>query len=252
MIKTIILKELRVFFRTPSTYVVAGLFTLIVGWLFFNQVVYFIENIQKIPVSMRNQYDFANEVVIKLFGNVNFLLLFISPILGMKSFSEEYKEGTIDLYFSSPVSDYELILGKFLSVVVQGLFLLSTTLVFPFFLGNLEMSDTSFIFTGYIGIILNLICFCGLSCFASSLGKNVILSALAGFVFVLMSWMMAMLSQMTSNYLLSEILKFLSINHHFENFVKGNISLSDISFYLSFIMLILLLIKKRIELRFWK
>ncbi|MFT6630268.1 MAG: ABC-2 type transport system permease protein [Bacteriovoracaceae bacterium] len=252
MIRVIFLKEIKVFFRSPITYVIAGLFTLLVGWLFFNQLVYFVENIQKVPVSMRNQYDFANEVVIKLFGNVNFLLLFIAPIMAMRSFSEEYREGTIDLYFTSPVADYELIIAKYLSVVVQGLFLLSTTLIFPFFLSNLDVTDTSFIFTGYLGLVLNLVCFTGLGCFASTLGKNQLLAALAGFVLVLFSWMIAMFSQMTSNYLLAEILRFLSINHHYENFVKGNISLADVSFYMSFIMLNILMMKKRIEVRHWK
>lgn len=249
MIKTILLKELKIFFRSPITYAIAGLFTLLIGWLFFNQLVYFVENIQKIPISMRNQYDFSNEVVIKLFGNVNFLLLFISPIIAMKSFSEEYREGTMDLYFSSPVADYELIIAKYLAVVAQGSFLIGTTLIYPFFLSNLDITDTTFIFTGYIGLLLNLFCFTGLGCLASSLSRNQLLSALAGFVFVLFTWMLGMFSQMTSNYMVSEILRFLSINHHYENFVKGNISFADISFYLSFITLNILFMKKRIEVR---
>lgn len=251
MIKIILFKELKIFFRSPVSYIVTGLFTLIVGWIFFNQLVYFAENIQKLPISMRNTYDFSNEVVIKLFGNVNFLLLFIIPIISMRSFSQEYKDGTIDLYFSSPVADYELILGKFLALTVQGLFLISTTLIYPLFLSNLDISDTSFIVSGYIGLILNLLSFCSLGILASSLSQNQIIAALSGFVMILFSWMVTMFEQMTHNYFMSEILKFLSINHHFQNFVKGYISLSDISFYFSFILLSLVVLKKRIDSRLW-
>lgn len=200
---------------------------------------------------MRNQYDFANEVIIKLYGNVNFLLLFIIPIISMKSFSEEYRNQTMDLYFSSPISDYELVIGKYLAVVAQGTLLILTTAIYPLFLSNLNISDTSFIYTGYLGLFFNVLCFSGLSCLASSLGTNQIFAALAGFIFVLFAWMTSMLAQMTSNFVLSEFFKFISVNHHFENFVKGNISLSDFSFYISFIILSLLILKKRIESRRW-
>ncbi|MBT4791630.1 MAG: ABC transporter permease subunit [Halobacteriovoraceae bacterium] len=251
MIRAILFKELRVFFRSPLAYIIAGLFSLIVGWIFFNQLSYFVENIQKIPVAMRNQYDFSNEVVIKFFGNINFLLLFITPLVTMKIFSEEFKEGTIDIYYTSAVSDYELILGKFLSVIVQGLFLLATTFIFPFFLSNIQLSDVSFIFTGYIGLVLNFTCYAALGCLASSLTRHQILSALMAFILILFIWMMTMFAQMTSNYLFSEILSFISINKHFENFVKANIFISDITYYMSFITLILLLIKKRLGMRQW-
>lgn len=251
MISIILKKELKVFFRSPIAYVIAGLFSLIVGWIFFNQLMHFVDGVQKIPVSMRNQYDFANEVVIKLFGNVNFLLLFITPLISMRCFSEEYRVGTIDLYFSSSVSDYELIFGKVISIIVQGIFLLMTTLIFPLFLGNINLTDSSFIFTGYIGLILNMSCFICLGCLASSLGKNQLVTAFVAFILILFTWMMTMFSQLTNNYIFSEVLKFLSINNHFENFVKGNISLSDISFYISFMVISLLLLKKRLEARTW-
>lgn len=251
MIATIIKKELSVFFRTPLGYIMAGLFSLIVGWIFFNQLLYFVENVQKMPVDLRNHYDFSNEVIIKMFGNINFLLLFFIPILTMNSFSTEYKKETINIYFSGRVSDFELILAKYLSYLAMGSFLISTTFVFPLFFGNINITDGSFLILGIIGVYLNLACYTALGMLASSLWKNQILAALTGFVFVFFAWLIAMLAGSTSNNILAEIFRFLSINHHFQNFAKGRVALSDLSFYISFIMVSLVLIKKRLDARNW-
>ena len=253
MIAVIVKKEMKVFFRNPLSYLIAGLFTLIVGWVFFNQLTYFTEHIQKLPVHLRSHYDFANEVVIKMFGNINFLMLFFIPILTMKSFAQEYKDETINHYFtSSHVSDYELILGKYLSYFLMGSFVIGMTFVFPLFLSNIEVTDSSFLYTGFIGVFLNLACYCGLGCLASSLSRNQIVGALLGFVFVFFTWLMAMFSQGASQHIVAELLRFLSINHHFQNFAKGRLSLSDLSFYISFIVLIFVFIKKRLSMRDWQ
>jgi len=251
MIFLIMKKELKSFFRSPLGYVVTGLFCLVVGWMFMHQLDYFINNVQKVPVHMRNHYDFTNEVIIKLFSNVNFLLLFITPILGMRSFSEEYRDRTIELYFSSPISDFEIIIGKYLGLLLQGFFFLSMTFIYPLVLSNLEITDISFLITGYIGLFLNFSCYAVISIFASSLSTNQILSALGGFVLILGIWITGWFGQSSSNYLLAQILNFVSVNFHFTHLLKGTIHFSDLAFYFSFICFGILLTKKRLEARFW-
>ena len=252
MIFIIFKRELKVFFRSPLAYVMCALFSLIIGWVFFNQLVYFVENVQKMPVHLRNHYDFANEVIIKMFGNINFMMLFFIPILTMKSFAQEYRNETINIYYCSRISDFELIMAKYLSYFVMGAFLISTTFVFPLFFGNIDIADVSFLILGILGLFLNMACYISLGIFGSSLSKNQILAALLSFVLVFFTWMVAMLAQSTSNHYLSELLRFLSINHHFQNLAKGKISFSDISFYLSFIVICLLMIRKRLDMRNWR
>ena len=251
MISTIYFKEMKLFFRHPITYLIAGVYTLIIGWLIFSQISYFAQNIQVLPTDLRTQYDFSNQVIIKLFGNINFIFLFIVPFLTMRIFSEEYKSGTINLYFTSYVSDVELVLAKFLAAFSQAFFLLSLTMFFPFFLGNLDVSDTNFVITGYFGLCLNLMCYCALGCLASALSKNILIASIMGFMFILVSWMMNMFSFLSSHYFFSEIILFLSVNSHFENFVQANISISDITFYFSFIVFCLILLVKRVGIRNW-
>ena len=225
MISLICFKELKSFFKSPIAYVILGLFSLIVGWMFFNQLSYFLENIQKLPVHMRHEYDFSNEVIIKVFGNVNFIFIFMVPILTMRTFSEEFKEQTIDLYFGSVVSDFEFVLGKVFAILIQGFVLVSTTAIFPILLANINISDATFLITGYLGIYLNFVFFSTIGLVASCLVKNQIIAAMVAFVGILAAWMVAVMSQLTSNYLLAEILRFMSVNHHFENMVKGYVSL---------------------------
>lgn len=251
MVNLVLAKELKGFFKSPIAFVIFGLFSLVVGWMFFNQLSYFLENIQKLPVHMRHEYDFSNEVIIKVYANINFLFLFITPILTMKVFSEEFKEKTIDLYYGSSLTDFELILGKYLAVIAQGIALIATTLIFPIMLANIKLSDGTFLFTGYLGLLLNFSFFAIIGCMASCFVKNPIVATMLAFVGVLLSWMMAIFSQLSSNYLLTQIFQFLSVNHHFENLVKGYVSLSDISFYLCSFVLGVLLIKKRLEARNW-
>ncbi|MBD67021.1 MAG: hypothetical protein CME62_17600 [Halobacteriovoraceae bacterium] len=251
MIGLIVKREMLMFFRNPMGFLVTGLFCLVVGWLFMHQLDFFINNIQKAPVHLRNHYDFTNEVVIKLFSNVNFLFLFITPILGMSFFSAEYKNRTIDLYFSARISDFELILGKYISFLLQGLFILAMTTVYPLVLSNIQMNDTAFIYTGYIGIFLNFSCFASLSLLSSSFSRNPIICALFGFVLIMFTWILGFFGQISSHYFLSQILNFLSVNYHLTSFLKGAVSLSDIFFYLSFNLYILIVLKKRLESRKW-
>ena len=249
MFKIIVKKELKIFLRNPLTYIFLGLFTLVIGWIFFNYLNYFVQTVQVMPMKLRNQYDFTNEVILKLFGNVNFLLLFLAPLMTMKSFSEEFQRKTIIFYDSAGVSNTELVLAKLFSWWFQGLILVSTTLIFPLALGNINITETTFVISAYLGLILNMMCFFSLGLLGSSLSSQPFIAALFSFILVLFAWMINMFGHITSNFILSEVFKFLSINHHFENFVKGSFGFSDLSFYMSFICIIFFTLKKRMLIK---
>lgn len=251
MIYLVFKKEMRSFFRNPLGYVITGFFLVIVGWMFLHQLDYFITNVQKIPAHLRSQFDFTNEVIIKLFSNINFIFLFIMPILSMRFFADEYREKTIDLFYSSDISDYQLVLGKYLAAVCQGAYLILLTVIYPFLLGHVDLNDSSFLLSGYLGLFLNMAAFMALGLLASCLSKYQMISAIAGFVLVLSSWIVGWFAQLSSNYFATLILNHLSLNFHFTNFLRGQISIADFAFYFSLIFLALFLTKKRIESRMW-
>lgn len=251
MISLIMKKDLNSFFKSPIAYVLAGMFSLITGWIFFNLLVTFVENTQQLPGQYRGQLDFANQVVIKLFGNINFLLLFICPIVTMRTFSEEKKEFTLDLYFTAPVKDYQLVLGKYFASVLMVFFLIASTFIFPIILWTIKVSDFSFVFSGYLGLLFNSMCYVAIGVLASSLTQNQIIAALISFVVIMGLWMISWGVQISTNYFYVTFFKYITVVNHFEMFVKGIVGVSDVVYYFSFIFLSIFLTKKVIEMRNW-
>lgn len=252
MISLIVKKELKSFFKSPLAYVLAGLFSLSMGWVFFNLLYGFVETIQATPQGVGNgELQFVNSVVIRFFGNLNFMLLMVVPIITMSLFSEEKKDQSIDLYFSSPVSNWELVLGKFFSALLMGLFIISTTFIFPVIVSMAGIQDYSFTAGGYVGLFFNLACYAAVGVFASSLTKSQVIAALFSFVIIMGFWLLSWVIQLSTNYFLVEILKQLTMVSHYENLVKGMGSTHSFIYYFSFISFWLYLTKKNLEARTW-
>lgn len=115
MIWTIWKKEVESYFSSPLAYVLIGLFSLITGIMFFNLLVTYTDGVQAIPQDMAQNISFVEEVVLKLFANINFLFLIFIPLLTMKLFSEEKRLETIDLFWLSPTKEWQVVLAKGLS-----------------------------------------------------------------------------------------------------------------------------------------
>lgn len=250
MIGIVVKKELKSFFQSPSTYIIAALFAVTMGWIFFNLLMDYIETYQNIP-DESGQWSFINTVVMKLFGNMNFLFLFISPLMTMRLFAEEKRDSTLELYFASPIKDFQLVVGKYLSSLIMGLFLLSTTFVFPILMSSVNLEDFSFVICGYFGLFLNLACYFAIGMMASSMTSNQIVAALLTLFCILFFWMLTWLSKGSSNYILVQITSYLSMISHFESFAKGVLSLSDMVYYFSFVGLCLFATNKIIGARNW-
>lgn len=251
MIFLIYKKEMKSFFRNPLGYIITGFFVLIVGWLFLHQLDYFVTHIQKVPAHLRSEFDFTNEVVIKLFNNINFVFLFIIPILSMNFLADEYKNRTMDLFFSAKTSDFEVVFAKYLAAISQGAYLISLTFIYPFLLGNINLSDLSFLLMGYLGLFLNMSLFMAIGIFASSLSRHQMIAAMSGFFMVLSFWIIGWFAGLSSNYFATLILNHLSLNYHFTSLLQGKVSFADITFYSTFILIPLFLSKKRLESRMW-
>jgi ABC-2 type transport system permease protein len=207
--------------------------------------------VQNLPQQIRGQWGFINEVLLKLFGNVNFLLLFIAPVLTMSSFAKEKADETLNLYFASPCRDWDIVLGKFISIMVYFSFLIATTLIFVFILNMTGLTEFSIVWSGYLGLFLNLFCYVSLGLYVSSCTQNQVIAAMGTFVGILGIWFLSWGSQITNNYIIMQILKYLSIVSHFEQIAKGVLPLASLCFYMSFTFIFLYLTKKVLESRNW-
>ncbi|MBY0515793.1 MAG: ABC transporter permease [Bacteriovoracaceae bacterium] len=234
-IRVVSIKEISQIWRSPLAWTLLGLFSLLSGWTFFNLLVGYTDNIQSIPADMQSQISFLEEVVLRLYGNINFFLLFFIPPLTMRLMAEEKKQGTLDLLLAAPIKDHHIIVGKFLATWSFTIVLLIPTLLFPFVLFWAGVPDQKVLLGCYLGLIANTACYVAVGLFASSLTENQVIAALLGFFFIMSTWLLSWIAQSTDNFMIGEILRWLSVTGHFETLVRGVLSTADLTYYLSFV-----------------
>jgi ABC-2 type transport system permease protein len=251
MIFTIVKRELKSFYSSPVSFIVMGLFMALTGYIFYSLLISFVENTQHIPGQYRSGLDFVNHVTIQLFTNINLFLVIFCPVLTMKIFADEKKEGILDLYFSSKVSDFELVLAKYIASLVKGGVLLVLTLIFPLILWSLKAPDFSFVYSGYLGLLLNVSFYISIGFLASAVTANSVVAAVISYVAILFFWMISWASQISSNYLYATIFKYLSVVKHFEVIAKGSLTLSSFTYFFTLNLFLLIATKVVLGARKW-
>jgi ABC-2 type transport system permease protein len=240
MIRALIKKEFLQFRRSSHLFFIFGLFQLIISVIFINLI-------SDYQLSWQNQTDnlgelsFINSVILKLMANVNFLLLFFIPILTAKSYADEKNLGTYELLLNSKLKPFKIILAKLFSFWGIHLFLVMISLLIPLVFFSFKVKDLGILLSGMIGLSLNIAAFVGIGTTASLLTRNTTSSALLTFSFLLFFWIITWMSKMTDQFIVVEILNYISMMIHFENIIKGLISLSDFFYYFTFINMAILI-----------
>lgn len=251
MIWTLWKREIDSYFSSPLAYVIIGLFSLVSGVIFFNLLVTYTDGIQAIPQHMTQDISFVEEVVVRLFANMNFLFLMFVPLITMKLFSEEKRLETLDLYWLSPVKDWQLVLAKGLAAFVLIIAMLIMTGIYPLVIWGVGIKDISVIWPAYLSLVLNAACYISLGLFCSSLSNNQIIAALLSVMGIMFMWMLTWGANLNSNYVVSEIFLYLGISSHFEKLVRGMMGTQDIIYYVSFIFIFGFLTVKSLGRRNW-
>ena len=232
-------KELYTYFVSPIAYFVCFVFIAVTGFLF--RAIFFYES------EINGSGTAVMQVV---FGNISIILLFFTPAMTMKLFAEERKSGTIELLLTSPVTDTQMVLGKFLASLSLLLIMLLLTFLFPILILPFGQLDIGPISSGYLGLLLLGSCFLSLGLLFSSMSKNQVVSALTSFGLLLTLWVIGFLSNHGGK--LGEILAYLSLTEHFEEFARGVVSLKHAVYYLSFTIVCLFATVKSVESSKWR
>jgi ABC-2 type transport system permease protein len=251
MIWTIWKKEVESYFASPLAYILIGLFSLITGIMFFNLLVTYTDGVQAIPQDMAQNISFVEEVVLKLFANINFLFLIFIPLITMKLFSEEKRLETIDLFWLSPIKEWQVVIAKGLSALTLVLSMLFMTIIFPLIIWGVGIKDISLLSTSYLSVLLNACCYVSLGLFCSSITSNQIISALLSILGILFLWMITWGGHLNSNYMISEIFNYLGITSHFERILRGLLGTQDLIYYGTFIFFFGFLTVKSLGRRNW-
>jgi ABC-2 type transport system permease protein len=251
MILTLWKKELESYFAAPLAYVLIGLFSLISGIIFFNLLVTYTDGVQAMPQNMSMEVSFVEEVVLKLFANINFLFLVFIPLITMRLFAEEKKGETLELYWMSPVSDWSLVIAKGLAALSLIMAMLLMTGLFPLVIWGVGVRDFSILGSAYLSVFLNALAYISLGLFCSSLSHNQIISALLSILGIMFLWMITWGGHLNSNYVIAEIFSYIGITSHFERILRGQLGTQDLIYYGSFIFMFFFLTVKSLGRRNW-
>lgn len=216
-------REFRSYFDSPIAYIVLMFFLLLAGYFFTSNLFLL---------------DQAN--LRTLFGIVPLLYVFFIPAISMRLLAEERKSGTIELLFTYPIRDSEIVVGKFLAALSLIGVLLLFSVVYAFsvsLLGDLDAGQT---FSGYLGLLLMGAAYLAIGIFASSITENQIVAfivALAiSFFFFILDKVLFFVPLSLAN-----ILEYLAIEYHFQSISRGVIDTRNVIYFLSMIFAGLLL-----------
>lgn len=229
-------RELAASFLSPVAYIVAAVFLIATGYLFMTQTL-----VEGGEASVRT-----------MLNGMAWLLAFAMPLLTMRVLADEFASGTIETLMTAPVSDFEVVFGKFLGVFVFYLALLVTTLVHVVLLFAYGASDVGVVICGYVGMILLGGLYVAVGVFASSLTRHQLVAAIVGIgllsVFTLVVDAFAGWQGGTWR----TVLGYINILHHFGDFSKGILDTKSIFFFLSSTLFFLFLAVKVLESRRWR
>jgi ABC-2 type transport system permease protein len=243
-------KELRSYFSSPMAYIVIGFFLLPFGVFFFLYLQSFVrQSLQS--AQFGGAMNINQQVIRYVLQNASVIILFIMPMITMRTYSEEKRSGTIELLLTSPVSDLEIILGKFFGALGLYVAMLAVTLLYMailFVYGNPEWRP---IVAGYLGLLLMGGAFVSLGLLISSTTNNQIVAGVVTFVVFLMLWIIGWFAD-SAGPTLGPITSYLSITEHFDDFSKGIIDSKHVIYYLSLITFGLFLTAKSVDTERWR
>ena len=245
-------KEIRAYFSSPIAYIVIGLFALLFGYFYVAILDWFIRQgmsgamgMTPAPLNLNQQF------VRPLLLNATVVLLFVLPMITMRTYSEEKRSGTIELLLTSPLTDMQIILGKFTGAMALYASMLGVTLLYVgvlFVFGNPEWKP---IVTAYLGLLLLGGCFISVGMLISSFTRNQIVAAMLTFGVFLLLWVIDWIGTFLGPSG-ETIVNYLSITRHFEDFAKGVIDTTHLIYYVSFITFGLFLTAKSVDSERWR
>jgi len=229
-------KELMSYFNSPIAYVFIGVFLVVGNWLFF-----------------KNFYLIGQASVREYFSLLPWIFLFLSPALTMRLKKKKKRSGTIEFLLTLPVSDWQVVLAKFLGALAFLSFSLLLTITLPLSVATLGNLDMGAVLGSYIGSLFLGGSYLALGLFISSLTKNQIIAFILGLVACFIAFVIgADFVLISTPQFLVPLMKFLGLGSHFYSIARGIIDTKDIVYYSSFIFLFLWLNAKIIEKREWK
>ena len=235
-------RELDSYFTSPIAWLLLTMYSVIFGFIFWNFVGEFVKQGMEMEMMGQMQPMNINEQVIRpLLGTSSFLGLFVVPLISMRLFAEEKRNGTIELLATSPVRDIEIILGKWFAATVLYCWIIlyaSISFVFLFRFGN---PDWKPMLITLLGVFLQGAALLAIGTFISTLTIGA----------CLLLWVFSWVSSYDSS-TWAQVMSYMSVITHFDSFDRGVLSTKDAIYYLSVIFVGLFFTARSMESLRWR
>jgi len=255
-ILAIVERELRAYFSSPIAYVVLTIFVFLSG-IFFRSILAQVMQMALVSQMQAQQLgprpmDMPGIISRGFLSTMSVILLFIMPMLTMGLFSEEKKRGTIELLLTAPITDLQVVLGKFLAAGVFYAILLLSTWIPTGVLYLYGSPASGPILTAYLGLLLYGLTIVAVGLFISTLTENQIIAAVLSFGAIMVLWLVDVVASNAESPTSKALLTYLSILSHLDDFMKGVLSTSNVIFYLSLMLVALFLTYRSIDSLRWR
>ena len=228
-------RELLSLFFSPIGYIVVTGFLLITGVLVMDSFG------PGKPATLRS-----------VFGFTPYVLTFIVPAIAMRTISEEYRSGTIETLMTAPVSDVQMVVGKYLAALVFYVIMLVGTLIYLILMMIFGSPDMGASFCSYLGLLLVGMAFTAFGVFASSLTRNQIVAWIVGAVpLILFVWFAGFIVDRTEGWV-RDAFQQVNVVRHLDQFNRGLVTLEGVVFFVGTAALFLFLTTKVVESHRWR
>lgn len=251
-------REMGSYFVSPIAYVVVGFFLFVAGYFFYvilGALIQrsFMAQMQAQRFGAPPEMDVPGEVFRSFIGVVGTIILFLVPMLTMGIYAEERKRGTMELLMTSPLREFQIVLGKFFAAFSLFLIMLLPTFVYQLLMGHYSEPAPPWrvMLVGYLGVLLLGAVLVAIGSFISSLTESQIIAAVITFAVFILLWVLDAGAR-SSTTALGEVFQYLSILRHFDDFTRGVIDTSSLVFYLSLTALGVFLTLRTIDSMRWR
>jgi ABC-2 type transport system permease protein len=248
---TIAGKEVRSTFVTPTAYVIIAGFLLISGFFFFTLLQQFNGLLAQAAMMPELSPNLNEWVVIPFFQTLEVVLIFLIPILTMRAVAEERRSGTFELLATSPLSANEIILGKYLGLLVTVFVMLALSFSFPLILIVFADPEVAPIYVGFLGILLFAAAFVSMGLAISCFTKSQTVSGVLSLVLLLVFYVIDAPAEKIGG-VAADILRYLAPSNHIETLLKGVLTGGDIVYFISLLLFGLFVANRTLDAENWR
>ncbi len=245
-------KDLKGYFSSPIAWIFMAVFSLVMGFMFIAILNFYMKmNLQFDAQRMGKGPSLSDNLIRPIYGNMNVVLMIIIPFVTMRLFAEEKKNNTFEFLITSPLRLSEIVLGKYFSALSFTAILLALTVPYPLAMYLGASPDWAVIGLNYLGTFLMVAVYVAVGTMCSSFTENQIVAGATTFGFIIFFWIIKWPAY-NAGQTIADILGYLSVLDHFEEFSKGVFNTKDIVFYISSIFTWLFITHKSLESYTWR